>query len=295
MRLVLQAHHVQRFLRVVTHVGHVALVDDGKRARRQQPFGLQFLAAQADDHHLAAEVGVEADVAQRADRHRRVRRLDGHAATVAVLQRDHVVDVGKTRQQFGLDALHGEVGDAGHALHGLRDGQDVARAHRAVGVAVALEGVALQRRQRRRLDGGQRQAFQAARVGHLQQPLVHPAAGGDVLQRIADGDAVAQHRPVGRDVGQRHLVALRHAVAQHQARRQHAAGGQATVVGHDGDVVALVHADGQRGVGHRKSPRAGCRTRNAPPSRRGPARSGSGPGRLAWAPPCGRRGCPGAR
>ena len=39
-----------------------------------------------------------------------------------------------------------EVDDAGDALHGRRDREDVARADRAVGVAIALEGVALERR-----------------------------------------------------------------------------------------------------------------------------------------------------
>jgi hypothetical protein len=65
----------------------------GDRARRQQPLGLQLLAAQADHHHLAAEVGVQADVAQRADGDHRIGRVDGHAAAVAVLQRHHVVHV----------------------------------------------------------------------------------------------------------------------------------------------------------------------------------------------------------
>ncbi len=295
MRVVLQAHHVQRGFGTVTHVGDVALVDDGKATRRQQPFGLQLLAAQTDDHHFTAEVGVQADVAQCADRHHRVRRFDGHAAAVAMLQRDDIVDVGEARQQLGLDALHREVGDPGHALHRLRDGQDVARAHRAVGIAVALERVALQRRQRGWLDGGDRQALQAARIGHLQQPFVHPAAGRDVLQRMADGDAVALHRRVGCDVDQRHLVALRHAVAQHQARGQHAACGQASVVGHDGNVVALVHADRQRGVGHHLLLTAVRRLRRWPRSRHGPGRSGSGPGRGGWAPACGHRGFPAVR
>ena len=69
---------------------------DREAARRQQPLGLQLLAAQADHHHLAAEVRVQADVAQRADRDHRVGRVDRHAAAVAVLQPHHVVDVRDT-------------------------------------------------------------------------------------------------------------------------------------------------------------------------------------------------------
>ena len=37
--------------------------------RRHQPFRLQLFAAEADDHHLAAEVGVAREVLQGADRH----------------------------------------------------------------------------------------------------------------------------------------------------------------------------------------------------------------------------------
>jgi hypothetical protein len=151
--------------------------------------------------------------------------------------------LGKLGQQLGLDALHREVGDAGHALHGLRDGQDVARADRAVRVAEALEGVALQRRLRLALRGGDRQVVEAARVGHLEQPLVHPAAGRDVLERIADRHVVAPHHALRRDVGGRHLVPLRHLLAQLQAGRQQRPFRQAAVVRHDGHVVGLVHAD----------------------------------------------------
>ena len=82
----------------------------------------------------------------------RVGRVDGDAAAVGVLEADDVVDVRIARQQLGLDPLDRVLDDAGDALHGRRDGEDVARADRAVGVAEALEGVALERRRRRRRD-----------------------------------------------------------------------------------------------------------------------------------------------
>ena len=69
MRIVLQAHHVQRL-----GLG-LALVDDGERAWRQQALGLQLLATQADRHQLAAKIRVQADVAQRADRHHRIGQI----------------------------------------------------------------------------------------------------------------------------------------------------------------------------------------------------------------------------
>ncbi len=194
MRVVLQANHVESGFFAGADIGDVAFVDDRKRTRWQQSLGLQFFAAEADHHHLAAEVRVQADVAQRADRDLGARRVDRHAAAVAVLEADHVVDVRETRQQLRLDALQRKVEHAGDALHGRRDGQDVARADRTVGIAKTFEGVAIERRLRCGLDGGDRQAVESTRFGHLQQPLVDPAAGGDVVVGKADRDAVAQHR-----------------------------------------------------------------------------------------------------
>jgi len=158
-----------------------------------------------------------------ADRDDRVGRVDRDAAAVGVRQAHDVVDMGVPGQQLALDALDREFDDAGDALHRLRDRQDVARAHRAVGIAVALEGVARQRLPRRRRHRGHRQALELASRRHAQHPLVHPAAGRDVLQRVADRHVVAQHGGVGRQVHQRDLVALRHVVAQHQAGGQHRA------------------------------------------------------------------------
>ena len=135
----MQAHHVELGAFTDSCTSGIALIHDGETARRQQPLRLEFLAAQADHHHLISKVRVEGDIAQRADRDLCARRIDGHPAAVGVLQADHVVYLRVFGQQLGLDALHREAGDAGHALHGLGDRQDVARADRAVGIAVALE------------------------------------------------------------------------------------------------------------------------------------------------------------
>ena len=156
MFVILQTNHVEDRFGVVADVGHVAFVDQRYCPRRQQSFRLQLLTAQADHHHLAAKVRIEANVAQRADWNDGVGRVDGNTAAISVVQPDDVVDVGELRQQFCLDALHGEVSHAGHALHSLGDRQDVARADRAVQVLVALEGVALERWLRLGLDGGNR-------------------------------------------------------------------------------------------------------------------------------------------
>jgi hypothetical protein len=43
-------------------------------------------------------------------------------------------------------------------------------------------------------------------------------------------------------------VALRHVLAQRQSGGERGAGGQAAIVRDDGDVVSVVHPDGQRGL-----------------------------------------------
>ena len=154
--------------------------------------------------------------------------------------------MGKARQQFGFDAPHRKLCHAGHALHGLGDGQNIARAHRAVGVAVALKGVTLQRRHGRRLDGGHGQVHQLAGRRHVEQLFMHPAAGGNDLERVTDGNAVAQHRLRYIEVDQCHLVALRHTLGQHQPAGQNGARRQAAVIANDGHVVAVVHPNNDR-------------------------------------------------
>ncbi|MNV78545.1 hypothetical protein D3C71_1720410 [compost metagenome] len=80
---------------------------------------------------------------QGADGNRRAGGINGHAAAVGVFDADHVVHVGIARQQFLADARDRVLDHALHTLHGGGDGKDVARADGAVGVAVALERVAL--------------------------------------------------------------------------------------------------------------------------------------------------------
>ena len=111
-----------------------------------QPVGLQLLATQADHHQLAAEIRMAREVLQGADGDRRIPRIDGHAAAIGVVQRHHVIDIGVFREQIPLDAADDHIERAGDALHGDADAEDVLRANRPVGVAVALEGIALQLR-----------------------------------------------------------------------------------------------------------------------------------------------------
>jgi hypothetical protein len=185
-------------------------------------------------------------VAQRADRDHRVGGVDRYAAAVRVLEPDHVVDVRIAGQQLVADAAHRDVEHAGYALHGRRDRQDIARADRPVGVAVALEREALDWRRGGRTMRGHRQAPQLARGRHFDQSLVHPAARGDRFERVADRHAVAHDGRAGGQVDERNLVRLRHLVEQPDATRQQGAGRQAAVVADDRDVVAVAHADQDR-------------------------------------------------
>ena len=181
-------------------------------------------------------VGVQADVAQGADGDGGAGRVDGHAAAVGVRDGHHVVHVGKARQNFRLDAPHRVLHGRRHALHGGRDAEHVLRAHAAVRVAVAFEGVACERRQRGRRRGGERQFVERRALGHLHELLAHPGACGDGARRVADHLAVAQDGVALFEIAQRHLVAL-----GNQLRAQEAFGR-----GGDGHVIPRVDLDGKR-------------------------------------------------
>ena len=240
VHVVLQADHVQRFC---ARRRRALCVTNHDGARRHQAFRLHFFAAQADHHHFAAKVRVQADVAHRANRDLCPRRIDRDAATIAVLQRHHVVHIGKQRQQLFLDLLHRMRHHAGHALHGAGDGQDIARADRAVGIAVAFKREGFLRWRCRHRAGAYGQCIQGRRDRHADDALVDPAAPGQGLECIADHHVVADNRLLLGQVHQGHLVALRHGIDQYQTIGQLRAGWQATVIDDDGHVVLGVDLD----------------------------------------------------
>jgi hypothetical protein len=114
---------------------------------------------------------------------------------------------------------------------------------RAVGIAVPFERVTLERGRQRGLDGRDRQAIERAGCGHFEQALVHPAAGGNGACGVANGDVVAQHRIARRQIDEGDLVSLGNPLDERESGRKLRARRQSAVVGHDGDVVALVHDD----------------------------------------------------
>ena len=170
--------------------GRITFVHNRKTARWQQPVGLQLFAAQADHHHLAAKVGVAADVAQGADGNRCVGRVNGHTTPVGMLQAHHVVHVRVQRQQFGLDACHCQRHHTGNTLHRGGDGQNVACTHGAVHIDVAFEGVAFQRLKRCWFHRRQGQTGQDTGSRHVDQAFVHPAASGNFRLGVTDWHVV---------------------------------------------------------------------------------------------------------
>ncbi len=212
-------------------------------AFRHQPLRRELFAAEADDQDLAAEIRIECEVLQGADRHHRIRRGDRDAAAIGMRQRHDVVDIGIFRQELGADALHRIFHRALDALHGRGDAEDVLGAHRTVGIAKALERKTFEWRQRRRHRGRDLELVERRRVGHADARLVDPFAGQDRRQRMADHLAIADDRRGLGDVLQRGLVSLRHESAQGQAAAETRAGGQAEIIHDDRDIVARVELD----------------------------------------------------
>jgi len=154
---------------------HDAVAD----AFRHQPLGAKFLAAKADHHHLAAEIRIEREILQRADRHNGLGCGDRDAAAIGMGQRDHVVDVGIFRQQLGTDFLDRVLQRSGDALHRGRDAEDVLGAHRTVGIAKTFECIAFERRQLWRHGGCDFQRIERRRFRHANARLIDPLAGAD--------------------------------------------------------------------------------------------------------------------
>ncbi len=239
-----RGHHLREAVVPVVLQAHEVLAAAGAfPARRKEPVGLQLLTAEADDQHFAAEVRVQREVAERADGDRCAGGVDRHPASVGVLERHHVVDTGVPRQQLPPDAFGGDLHRRGHALHGRGEGQDIARAHGAVGVGVALEGESFECWLGRGHGGGQRKLLQLRRRRDREQLLADPCAAREAPRREADRRPVAQDRGTRGDVVQGDLVRLRHGFLRHEAIGEPGADGKALGVDDDADVVSGVDAD----------------------------------------------------
>ena len=89
---------------LVLHADDIGIVHRGRGdALGQQQFGLQFLAAETDDHDFAAEIRIARQILQGADRHGGAGRVDGDAAAIGMGHGHHVVDIGIFRQQLARE------------------------------------------------------------------------------------------------------------------------------------------------------------------------------------------------
>jgi len=90
----------------VLHPDDIGIAHAGRgHAFGQQQFGLQLLAAETDDHHLAAEIRIARQILQGPDRYRGAGGVDGDTAAIDMGHRHDVVDVRIFRQQLLADAL----------------------------------------------------------------------------------------------------------------------------------------------------------------------------------------------
>ena len=186
---------------------------------------------------------MQGDVADEALRDLGLRRVDGDAAAVLVVDGDHIVYVGVLGQKIPADAGDGVVHYADDALDRGIDTEDVAGAARALapGIGVAHPG----------FDGRLGQVCHdvlrkthTVQIGcrsHDKVCLVDPAAAGHIRKHGAEHDAVAHDLTACRDIAEGDLVCLGNILLQHST-----VGKRCTlrkVADGDGDIVAFVDFD----------------------------------------------------
>src|SRR6185436_17477136 len=169
----------------------------------EESLGLEFFAAQADHQGSATQVGMQANVAQRLDGDLRAGSVDSHAAPIGVGNGDNIIDVAVAREDLGLDTADGIVDGGGDALHGGGDAQDILGAGGAVGVAVTLEGVAFERRERSRDGSSQGELVKRRSGGKVEKLRADPEAAANGPVRVTNDLAIASDRLAAADVLQR--------------------------------------------------------------------------------------------
>ena len=173
------------------------------------------------------------------------RRVDGHPAAVGVGDGHHPVHVGVFGQQLPFNPLHRHPHDAGGALDGGDDAQQVPGAGGAGLGAVTQPGGAGGAGQllRRFEVGAPGQVGQGRALGQFEHMLVDPAAGRDVVFGVAQHHPVADDLAPGGDVVQGDLVRLGDGLSGDDAAFQRDAGGQ--VVHRHRHIVAVFDLNAQ--------------------------------------------------
>ena len=155
-----------------------------------------------------------------ADRDDRCRGVDRHAAAIQVVQTHNAIDVGILWQQIAFDNFHHIIDDARHAVHAGANAEQVFGSDAPVGVAIAFEGIAFQRRQRRRDFGRQRQSMQRRRFWQFDQRFINPAALWNIAYCVANHLAIADNFTVDGNIDQRDFMALRDMFNERESVRE---------------------------------------------------------------------------
>ena len=208
-----------------------------------EALGRKLLAAEADKHELPAEVRVQGNVADEALRHLCFRRVDGDAAAVLMIDRDHIVHVGVLWKKVPADAGDSVVHHADDALDRGIDAEDVAGAAGALapGIGIAHPGFNGRLRQVRHDILCKTHGVQVRRGGHEKVGLVDPAAAGHIFAHGAEHDAVAHDLTACRDIAEGDLVRLGDVLLQHGPVGKRCS--LCKITDGDGDIVAFVDFD----------------------------------------------------
>ncbi len=136
--------------------------------------GCSFSHPSDYDHRIRSDIRMKADGPDRPDRDRRSRGIDGDAAAVGVRDRDYVVDIRESRQQFCANATDRVVHCGRDALNRCRNAQEIPGASRAIRVSIPLEGAVGDGRKRLGCRCCQRQLIQGRRLRQIRETRAGP-------------------------------------------------------------------------------------------------------------------------
>src|SRR3954453_13929391 len=142
---------------------------------------------------LSTDIEVKAQVADSSNGYCRAGCVNGYTASVRVSDRDDIVHVRIPGQQLSSDPANRIVHGWRYALDGCGNPKHVARSHRTVGIAKALERVTLKRRKWIRSRSREQELIQRRGCWRIQHLRTNPLSGLDRPRGVADHFAVPQN------------------------------------------------------------------------------------------------------
>lgn len=91
----------------------------------QQSLWLQFFAAEANNHHFTAKVGVQRNIMDGANRHNGGRSVNRHPAAVQVIKPHHAIDIRVFGEQIALNDFHHIIHHARYAVYAGGDAEQI--------------------------------------------------------------------------------------------------------------------------------------------------------------------------